>query len=87
MRRARLIACLTATASLFAGRAVAAPPAAFRITDLGSLGGGQTYASDLNEAGQVTGMSGGLAYLWSASTGMRSLGTFAGGSTSFGVGL
>src|SRR5687768_16811889 len=32
-------------------------PAAYALTDLGTLGGGNTYVADINEAGHVTGTS------------------------------
>jgi probable HAF family extracellular repeat protein len=58
---------------------------AYTITDLGSLGGGYTYAADLNEAGQVvgysdTGTGDSRAFLWNSGT-MIDLGTLGGSSS------
>ncbi|MDB5962951.1 MAG: hypothetical protein JWP59_4245 [Massilia sp.] len=77
--------------SLFDG---GAPLAAFfdgrKVVPLGTLGGLETYASALNDSGQVTGFStrdnspvprfG--AFRWSAATGMIDIGTLNGGSSS-----
>jgi len=57
------------------------------ITDLGSLGGGFSYSSGINNRDHIGGSStmpnGTLqAYLWTADTGMRPLGTLLGGSNS-----
>jgi probable HAF family extracellular repeat protein len=55
------------------------------VQDIGTLGGSQAYALDLNNAGQVVGSSSlpgdppfGHAYLWSRATGMIDLGTLGG---------
>ena len=55
------------------------------VTDLGALGVGGSYASGINDAGQVVGtndvnddggFAGQHAFLWERATGMRDLGTF-----------
>jgi probable HAF family extracellular repeat protein len=55
------------------------------VQDIGTLGGSQAYAFDLNNAGQVVGSSAlpgdppfSHAYLWSRATGMIDLGTLSG---------
>ncbi len=53
----------------------------YTITDLGSLGGGDTIAFGLNDQGQVVGQSNGHAFFWQNGV-MADLGTF-GGSSSF----
>lgn len=59
------------------------------LTDLGTLGGGYSYAWDINDAGQVTGeaetnTAGAMhAFIWTAGGGMTDLGTL-GGSISVG---
>lgn len=61
--------------------------------DIGTLGGADSYAFALNNAGQVVGTSaignGPLfhAYLWSARTGMQDLGTLAGRGSSSAVAI
>ncbi|MEO7138446.1 MAG: hypothetical protein ABI037_12075 [Gemmatimonadales bacterium] len=63
-----------------------------RVQDLGTLGGAQAGADDINERGQVTGGAAtllepsGHVYRWSRERGMRDLGTLGGG-ISGGVGL
>lgn len=70
---------------------LAAPGAAYTITDIGNLGGTFVQAFRINPAGQVIGESttpsGDLhAFLWTAARGMRDLGTL-GGPTSFAWGI
>ncbi len=38
------------------------------VVDLGTLGGGNSYANAINNAGQIVGTSGGRAFLWQAGT-------------------
>lgn len=59
-------------------------PTRYRVTDLGTLGGDQSYAADLNDRGQVVGYSElepgeshGHAFLWEKGR-MRDLGTLGG---------
>jgi len=67
-----------------AAAAAAGPrPAHGSVLDLGTLGGGHSRASAVNDAGQVAGaatVAGGAlhAFLWSRQTGMRDLGTLGG---------
>lgn len=66
-----------------AANASAAPVAVLWLPDgsvrsLGSLAGGRTAATDINDAGQVVGTSGNHAFLWTAGDGMRDLGTLGG---------
>ena len=61
-------------------------PALYAVTDLGTLGGYYSDASDLNEAGQVVGYAGtadgvGHAFLWENGT-MIDLGTLGGSYSS-----
>jgi probable HAF family extracellular repeat protein len=65
---------------------LACPGGGFTITDLGTLPGHEwSEARGINSAGQVVGRSGGVgfvgssAFLWTASAGMRDLGTPSGG--------
>lgn len=65
-------------------------PAVYAVTNLGALGGYASYASDLNEAGQVVGYGEtadgfGHAFLWDHGT-MIDLGTL-GGSYSYATGI
>ena len=46
--------------------------------DLGTLGGSQSSASDVNTSGQVVGASNGRAFLWTQAGGMIDLGTLGG---------
>src|ERR1700676_566885 len=52
------------------------------MQDLGSIGGGNSYANGINNAGQVVGYYetavSTRAFLWTASTGMQDLGTLGG---------
>jgi probable HAF family extracellular repeat protein len=53
----------------------------YAVTDLGTLAGAETSATDINESGQVVGYSEGLlghAFRWDPSTGMTDLGTLGG---------
>jgi probable HAF family extracellular repeat protein len=97
MRRFRFsrlgwVAVLAVAAGVPAAAAAAAPASAatatYRITDLGSLGGGVTDATAINAAGQVTGdstLNGGTnhAFVWSNGK-MTDLGTLPGGDFSKG---
>lgn len=61
------------------------------MTDLGTLGGNQSYATAINDAGQVTGTSytaAGVehAFRWEGGV-MTDLGTLGGGTLSFGVAI
>ena len=68
------------------------PPVTYEFIDLGTLGGAQSIANDINNVGQVVGWSNPPdvldpvgtrhAFLWSASSGMQDLGTLGGGSSS-----
>jgi probable HAF family extracellular repeat protein len=67
------------TAAAFLGLATSQPADAitFSLTDIGTLGGdyNQSYATDINEYGQVVGSSNtadgqGRAFLWEKSSGM-----------------
>jgi probable HAF family extracellular repeat protein len=71
------------------GTALTAP--VYTITDLGSLGGTTSSASDINASGQVTEVSNASvgfsrAFLWDPVMGMRDLGTLGGGE-SLGYGI
>ena len=61
--------------------AMAAPPAPYRITDLGTLGGTASGGGDINASGQVTGVSrttgdaGAHAFLWTPTTPNGATGT------------
>ena len=62
------------------------------VRDIGSLGGGQTLALDLNDLGQVTGNSltaagAEHAFVWRAGSGMLDIGTPSGGGESSGVAI
>lgn len=59
------------------------------VRAIGTLGGAETFAMDLNKAGQVAGGSspaqgGEHAFVWSAAAGMRDLGVLAGAANSRG---
>jgi probable HAF family extracellular repeat protein len=65
-------------------------PAVYAVTDLGTIGGYYSTASDLNQAGQVVGQAGtadglGQAFLWENGT-MIDLGTL-GGTYSYAEGI
>jgi probable HAF family extracellular repeat protein len=62
------------------------------VRDIGTLGGGQTLAADLNDAGQVTGgslTSAGVehAFVWRTGTGMLDIGTPTGSGESSGAAI
>jgi probable HAF family extracellular repeat protein len=64
-------------------------PAVYAVTDLGTIGGYYSTASDLNQAGQVVGQAGtadglGQAFLWENGT-MIDLGTLGGNSGASGI--
>ena len=59
----------------------------YTVTDLGTLGGGQSEAYGINNSNQVVGSSydgsnRGRAFYWEANNGMTDIGTLGGGSTS-----
>lgn len=56
----------------------------YTITDLGTLSGGTSAASDINANGQIVGRSDGSAFLWSAGT-MHYLGNLGGGSSAYAI--
>jgi probable HAF family extracellular repeat protein len=73
------------SASTFWGQSnCVAVPGSYAITDLGTLGGNQSYASAVNASGAVTGYSttsGNSAthpFLWTSTGGMQDLGTLGG---------
>src|SRR4051812_29925446 len=75
---------LAALALVAPGSPSPAPPPRYTITDLGTLGGDQSYATGLNELGQVIGQSETTpgqttahAFLWT-NGGMVDLGTLGG---------
>lgn len=86
--RCFLLAVLT---GVIQSRPVVAGPA-FTITDLGTLAGGESIGFGINNLGQVTGVSGGRAFLWTptkpngVSGTMVDLGTL-GGDNSIGNGI
>jgi probable HAF family extracellular repeat protein len=56
------------------------------LTDLGTLGGDYSYASDISDNGQITGEASNRAgdihaFLWTSAGGMRDLGTLGGNSS------
>lgn len=58
--------------------------AQYNVTDLGTLGGGFSTVSDINNAGQVVGMSAlesgsYRAFIWDSIVGMQNIGTLGGG--------
>ena len=62
------------------------------VRDIGTLGGGQTLAADLNDRGQVTGSSltaagAQHAFVWRAGSGMLDIGTPSGGGESSGAAI
>jgi len=71
---------LTAAAFLGITTSQSADAITFSLTDIGTLGGNSSYASAINEYGQVVGSSTtadgqGRAFLWEKSSGMTNLGT------------
>ncbi|MFW5653059.1 MAG: hypothetical protein ACOC0P_03355, partial [Planctomycetota bacterium] len=81
------MSCLTAAAgmALTSGSAIAAP-GTYHLTDLGTLGGSQSVAHDVNEYSQVVGWATNgseqmRAFLWESGS-MTDLGTLPGESTS-----
>jgi probable HAF family extracellular repeat protein len=86
-------ACITCsswgTVALAPGTALAVP--AYTVTDLGTLGGGNSAGVDVNARGQVAGASYTAAgethaFLWDPAAGLRDLGTL-GENYSFGSGI
>ena len=65
---ARLIACLAvaAAAPIAAVAGQGATPTPFAEQDLGTLGGRESFATDLNDAGQVVGLAKTDEDLWHA---------------------
>jgi probable HAF family extracellular repeat protein len=70
------------------------PPLTYSITNLGTLGDGESAAVDINQSGQVVGESSTVvskgnvlhAFLWQADSGMQDLGTLGGDySTATGI--
>jgi probable HAF family extracellular repeat protein len=57
--------------------ACAAPAAQYTMTDLGTLGGSNTWATGINNVGQIVGQSGEHAFLYSGGV-MQDLGTLGG---------
>ena len=75
--------------ALFAGGATCLPGTVlYSVTDLGSLGGNYTFASGINNAGQIAGTSYTASFVQHAflySNGvMTDIGTLPGGATSLG---
>lgn len=81
--RYSLTVCL-ATAFSFVPKAFASPT--YRLIDLGTLGGGFSFAKAINDHGEVTGYStlpsGQVrAFIWDQAVGMQNLGTAVGGDS------
>ena len=77
--RSALVGALGVAFTLTSGPALARY---FRITDLGTLGGGSSTGHDMNASGQVTGVANTAAneshaFLWDGTT-MQDLGTLGG---------
>ena len=78
MRRAAAMHNLLITILLATHATAYAAEGPFIPIDLGTLGGSQSSASDVNTSGQVVGASNGRAFLWTQAGGMIDLGTLGG---------
>ena len=98
MTKYRTIDCIIVLSALALSVTTAAHAASYTVTDLGTLGGTESFGSGLNAGGQVAGTSyttGGAAYhtfLWKPTTPNGASGTKTdlgtlGGTESFGNGL
>ncbi len=79
------ILLMTLAASFYPQVPPAVAATSYSITELGTLGGNESVAEEINDSGQVVGSSGidpanGVShgFLWSASSGMLDLGTLGG---------
>jgi probable HAF family extracellular repeat protein len=88
MRKWNMFASLSCVLAFASGLAQA--QTTYRLTELGTLGGSDSFGADLNESGQVTGVSATAsgaqhAFLWNGTT-MLDLGTL-GGASSYGAAI
>ena len=89
--RKRSTSCLAALVALPLMLTAAQAQPIFNITDLGTLGGNFSHTYDINDHGQVTGISRNAsdelrAFIWDQTNGMQDLGTL-GGNYSSGRGI
>ena len=87
--RKRSTSCLAALVALPLMLTAAQAQPIFNITDLGTLGGNFSHTYDINDHGQVTGISRNAsnesrAFIWDQTNGMQSLGTLPGSNFSRG---
>ena len=92
MKKAKMTICLMAVVFIVSANMNLCHAVEYQIIDLGVLqNGSHTYASGINESGQVVGGSEiapgqSRAFFWDSSNGMRNLGTLGGiSSTAYGI--
>lgn len=79
-----LCACLIVLALAICVHTMRLPPR-YTVTDLGTLGGNRSWASDIDDRGQVVGRSSPEGrdpthgFIWDSTAGMRDIGTLGGG--------